>query len=1087
MKRLLPILFSLLVAAHGAEPVAAGAQGPKLYTIPSWGDYASVYAEGIDPAMDSATGMENMFKFWKGRGFTGVFLRSDLQQYAPFIERNPRVQMNAPLALMWKHIDDLAAHFDYFAAAQQAAQKTGLELWVYHPHIYSDGAPKDAGTPGPGRMVPWNYVSKALLEHPEMVTVDRRGNKYWMVPEYAYPEARRAKVAEFVHMATKYGIKRFIANMRSEVSQLQDPADKADRFGFNQPVVDDMKRLNGVDILTDPRFDVDAPAFNPNDPLVEKWRDLRGGYLTQLYRELRAGLSAVDPQIKIGITLAGEHIGPPLGNWRTDWRAWVDEGLVDCLVSPVFFEATLDHNADKKGYLTNARAGVGTVSHEELKAYIKKSKHPEIEIISVGGPPYFFTPSPVPAGADATQCDAWYGAYHLAWYERWQQWHDDAREFGHIRFIEQNFDTVSPKDYAMPSGGWGGFAYDPKLRACPGAWWRLGDGSDAKPFAQSLYRHGKTGQAIQLTRAADGSGTLIGWHNSSPDRSKYAAAVDTSMTSGHCNFEFWLYRKSAESSIAAYLQGDNREFEAGLKVAPGDGKVSYSTGTLHGAGVWVETRGVLPVGRWQKFTLDVDVDQLRYGGLMGDGQTTPLWAQVPISAPKERTVELPGVNLPVSVPSFKEFKSVLFVPEGAPGNITFLDDVAVHWRPATPFAKRGAKVEFSDDFESYPRNASTGLAAWNLPPGCVVISDTSYGPGAQSLRAGGGATITAKTPRVLKTGTRLTLDLDLFVRSGESVPSIMPNTATHHPHGVSIGWKDGSGRMIAGAMTGNGVWRLWDGSRWIDEATPVHYDVWNHLQLAIDEQGVCRATAQPVGQVAAFIGKERLPKTTPGTDLTLTISTSATPGHISCYDNVLVTSGAPAVKRPAGDEPVLNLPVRVHLMQSATNPKLNTTLTEADVQRIFGKVNRIWAQAGVHFELEPIQHTQARDLSPAARLKDDAALMKAAVPRESLSPTALNVYYVKDLGPNGFYYGEAIAVKDTAALSRVEGGMDEPLPRVTAHELGHALGLPHRQDGINLMASGKTGFSLNDEEIQIAREKALARQIPQVEEKKKVP
>ena len=31
-----------------------------------------------------------MFKFWKARGFTGVFLRSDLQQYDPFVIRHRR-------------------------------------------------------------------------------------------------------------------------------------------------------------------------------------------------------------------------------------------------------------------------------------------------------------------------------------------------------------------------------------------------------------------------------------------------------------------------------------------------------------------------------------------------------------------------------------------------------------------------------------------------------------------------------------------------------------------------------------------------------------------------------------------------------------------------------------------------------------------------------------------------------------------------------------------------------------------------------------------------------------------------------------
>ncbi len=53
-----------------------------------------------------------------------------------------------------------------------------------------------------------------------------------------------------------------------------------------------------------------------------------------------------------------------------------------------------------------------------------------------------------------------------------------------------------------------------------------------------------------------------------------------------------------------------------------------------------------------------------------------------------------------------------------------------------------------------------------------------------------------------------------------------------------------------------------------------------------------------------------------------------------------------------------------------------------------------------------------------------------------------------------------------------------PLPRVTSHEIGHALSLNHRQDRTNLMASGTTGFSLNEAEIKAAREMAAKFQKP---------
>ncbi len=672
-----------------------------------------------------------------------------------------------------------------------------------------------------------------------------------------------------------------------------------------------------------------------------------------------------------------------------------------------------------------------------------------------------------PAAVEGLQIEAPYRAYQAAWYQLWQQWRGDAREFGHIRFLEQNFDSVAAGEIAQPAGTWGDMAYNPQLHVCAGEWQHLGDGSDARPSAQSLVRHGNAGKAIRLTRAADGSGALSGLHNASPDRGKYASVVDTSMTSGHCTFEFWLMRKTADSAVAAYLQGDDRDFEAGLRVSPGDGRISYSVGTSHGAGDWRETRLALPAGKWQKFTLDVDIDHLRYSAITGDGAASGLWMDVPLSPAKPRSAEQPG---------FKEFKSVLFVPEGVPGNVTYLDDVAVHWRPSAPFVDRGEKVEFTDDFEG-----EGSAASWKLPPGCGISSDTSFGPGVKSLRVTGGSPVTLGAPHPLTAGTRITVDLDVFVRSGERGLALLPGAAASHPHSTSIGFREASGRMVAGVSSGEGFWQVWNDGSWKPGTVPVHYDVWNHVQLAMNEAGVGNVVVQPVGQVAAFVGNGRSVGATPGAEVTLTIDPSATLGHLSYYDNVAITSGARTQKRPVGALPVLNVPVLVHLMQSATQPALNTTLSVQEVVRIFEKVNRIWAQGAIHFDLQPVVHTRAKDLTRMARFTQDADLMKAVVPRESLDPAAINVYYVHEQGPNGFYYGDAISVKDTVRLKSVPGGMDDWLARDTAHELGHALGLVHRQDGANLMASGVTGFALDQEEVEKTRIKAAAYQARKLE------
>jgi hypothetical protein len=196
---------------------------------------------------------------------------------------------------------------------------------------------------------------------------------------------------------------------------------------------------------------------------------------------------------------------------------------------------------------------------------------------------------------------------------------------------------------------------------------------------------------------------------------------------------------------------------------------------------------------------------------------------------------------------------------------------------------------------------------------------------------------------------------------------------------------------------------------------------------------------------------------------------------IACAALLHSAEGEELVKPTFQFQDFLVAPVRVHLLRSPDDPNIHTTLTSTDIERILTKVNRVWAQAGLAFYLESI----IEDTSPpieatkAAEGRSRGSLLKLIKP-ELYASDAFNVYYLKRFDVNGIYFPKAIFVKDTASLREVANGIDEPIPRVTSHEIGHALGLPHRQDTFNLMASGTTGTTLNAQEIADARKQALA-------------
>lgn len=186
------------------------------------------------------------------------------------------------------------------------------------------------------------------------------------------------------------------------------------------------------------------------------------------------------------------------------------------------------------------------------------------------------------------------------------------------------------------------------------------------------------------------------------------------------------------------------------------------------------------------------------------------------------------------------------------------------------------------------------------------------------------------------------------------------------------------------------------------------------------------------------------------------------------------------VRTPPPFDTFLVLPLRIHVLTATDLPEVNCKLRDEDVVRIVGKVNGIWNKAGIHWGIDALIREPAarqekfrlvRDLGGSANL----GVYRLLVPEESHRFDGLHVYYIHRFPVNGVWLGGAKAfVQETARLQEVEGGIDEPIPRVTAHELGHALGLPHRQARTNLLASGTTGILLNTREVETVRESARA-------------
>ncbi len=159
----------------------------------------------------------------------------------------------------------------------------------------------------------------------------------------------------------------------------------------------------------------------------------------------------------------------------------------------------------------------------------------------------------------------------------------------------------------------------------------------------------------------------------------------------------------------------------------------------------------------------------------------------------------------------------------------------------------------------------------------------------------------------------------------------------------------------------------------------------------------------------------------------------------------------PAKQQASHFLPVYHIPLRVHLDKSSRGAAAFTEILE--------EINYIWwLQAGICFEMRVVMN-------------------------DYVQSSGFDIWFVPLIDNNAdvngvFANGHAIYVRDTPILKAALKPAHDPAARTAAHELGHALNLPHRQDSDeNLMRSKTYGWQLNQEEVTIARKAAATHSI----------
>ena len=210
----------------------------------------------------------------------------------------------------------------------------------------------------------------------------------------------------------------------------------------------------------------------------------------------------------------------------------------------------------------------------------------------------------------------------------------------------------------------------------------------------------------------------------------------------------------------------------------------------------------------------------------------------------------------------------------------------------------------------------------------------------------------------------------------------------------------------------------------------------------------------------------------------------------SCSDEATAgeaTAGEATEMACSGEREWLTVPIRFHLLSSEID-LLNSSFSNADVERTLAESAVFWEQACVRFEIEsiiadPVLDEQAQRFNERVMAGPMSGeyreIMSQVMPDQNMLSPGWNVMIFKQFPApaSGIYITEIKSVLWSEELPPQAPMRDNP-PLILAHEMGHSFGLVHYEGpnpannmmNAEVMQTRETAHSLTEEQINKARQ-----------------